>query len=155
MPSTNWQRWLPTNPALLSGALASGVVFALNQFGVHVLPSDVELALTPLISFLTAAVVHKATPTVTPAPTRDPVSVERDTLGGLLAQEVQARLDREPAFVDEMVLTAVRLLAVPLPAATPAPAAPDPGVQHGTGPNPYSVASFLAPASTNAPHNTQ
>lgn len=117
MKSTNWRRWLPSNPALISGALTSAVMIAATRLGLHIVPGQLQEALTPLVSFVVASIVHRTAPSPTPAPVpqADPPAPS-SALASILAQAIEARLATDPALEAQLVSTALSLAANPQPA---------------------------------------
>jgi hypothetical protein len=98
MTQTNWKRWLPTSAPLISGALASAVVFGLRKLGIVVLPQEANEAVATFVGFITAAIVHK--PSAGQVQTFE--HAEEATLGSILAREYQSRLDANPDLIQKV-----------------------------------------------------
>jgi hypothetical protein len=122
------KRLAPSGPPLITGAVTAAVIYVANHvLHIHILSSAVESQLTPFVSFFLAAVVHQGTK-VAPKVEADIKKVEGpaapaiDSLVGLVAGAISARLDADPTLPDRLVGTALKALSEPAP--VPAPTFP-------------------------------
>jgi hypothetical protein len=122
------KRLAPSGPPLITGAVTAAVIYVANHvLHVHILSSAVESQLTPFVSFFLAAMVHQGTK-VAPKVEADIKKVEGpaapaiDSLVGLVAGAISARLDADPTLPDRLVGTALKALSEPTP--VPAPTFP-------------------------------
>lgn len=99
-------RWFPTvSKPLLTGLLASGVVFGLHAVGVTSFTSnEANAAITPLVGFLVAAVSAKPQPS-------QPASGGADGADILKAQLIQAFADN-PDLMKELLGKVAQQVAV-------------------------------------------
>jgi hypothetical protein len=114
-------------PAFLSGVVTAAVLYVANKLHVPVLDTDVEAAVTPLVSAGVTALVHLAlVRKTTQAVETEVAKVEADPLVALVTQQVVARLTNNPSLKAALVQVALNELTKPLPVPAPkvAPAAP-------------------------------
>lgn len=91
---TTAKRWLPsTTPAIVAGTLAAAVTYGLHALGI--IPTDLTEPLTAVVGLLTASIVQP------------PAKGDPTTLGELVAHEIKAQLDNEPASIQALVKAAV------------------------------------------------
>jgi hypothetical protein len=145
MPKT--KPFTSTVPAFLSGVVTAGVLYVANKLHIPVLDTDVEAAVTPLVSAGVTALVHlalmrKAAQTVKVVETK----VEADPLVALVTQQVAARLANNPSLKAALVQVALNELTKPLVVPRPAvPLAPvDAPAPVGT--SPQSTSPTLPPS---------
>ena len=100
-------RWFPTvSKPLLSGLLASGVVFGLHALGVtHFTSNEANSAITPLAGFIVAAIVDKG------KGDPEPETGDSPTLGHDLAQvllpDIEDAINANPGLLRGTLLQAL------------------------------------------------
>lgn len=112
------KRLLPSGKGFIAGAITALVVFLANHvFHVHLINSDVEIAITPFVALLVASMAHEGTKVeqkVTPEIVKVEKAVEGSPLGpvaNLVAKAIDRRLLADPSKVeDEFIKATLALL---------------------------------------------
>lgn len=154
---TSLPRWMPTGtPALIAGLVASGVSFGLHALGVTPGPNVVSEAVTPLVGFLVASIVQKPNMVEVESEAK---AVEESTLGKLIGQSIEKRIDTIPQAEQDIVKAAISVLNAPIADAPPVvPPKVAVVIAQAVADNKPLVEpepSFLTAPSTEAPHVTE
>lgn len=106
-------RWFPqVSTHLLVGLAASGVIYGLRALGItNVVPAEVNAALTPLIGFLVAAIVHRAGTPGAAAPV--PSKTIGSQVSQMLLDEVAQVIDQNPELTHELAAKALQQVLNP------------------------------------------
>lgn len=123
-------RWFPTvSKPLLTGLIASGVVFGLHAVGItNFTSSEVNAAAAPLVGFLVAAMAQKPTPDAKPEQQPDFIH----TIVPILVPNAEQLLRDHPELLQELLNDAIKVSAPkPPPPTTPTDSPDQTGVFRG------------------------